>query len=137
MLEAHPANTTVCRAESSASLAADGSSGRNRTAAPTRAQAASATCPQAKRDVRVLKYLSDVNPGDGLLGVKDAHCFDGGDALADDHAAQAAGLLATSYRLAANRSGRLGLVDLAFPHSWMSSGREVFASSSLVGLAGG
>jgi transcriptional regulator with XRE-family HTH domain len=34
-------------------------------------------------------------------------------ALADDHAAQAAGLLATSYRLAAGLSGRLGLVDLA------------------------
>ncbi|MGH3919502.1 MAG: helix-turn-helix domain-containing protein [Pseudonocardiaceae bacterium] len=33
--------------------------------------------------------------------------------LADDHAAQAAGLLATSYRLAAGLSGRLGLVDLA------------------------
>lgn len=34
-------------------------------------------------------------------------------ALADDHAAEAAGLLATSYRLAAGLSGRLGLVDLA------------------------
>jgi transcriptional regulator with XRE-family HTH domain len=34
-------------------------------------------------------------------------------ALADDHAAHAAGLLATSYRLAAGLSGRLGLVDLA------------------------
>lgn len=34
-------------------------------------------------------------------------------ALADDYAAQAAGLLATSYRLAAGLSGRLGLVDLA------------------------
>jgi transcriptional regulator with XRE-family HTH domain len=34
-------------------------------------------------------------------------------ALADDHAAQAAGLLATCYRLAAGLSGRLGLVDLA------------------------
>ncbi len=33
--------------------------------------------------------------------------------LADDHAAEAAGLLATSYRLAAGLSGRLGLVDLA------------------------
>ncbi|MGH3822469.1 MAG: helix-turn-helix domain-containing protein [Pseudonocardiaceae bacterium] len=33
--------------------------------------------------------------------------------LVDDHAAQAAGLLATSYRLAAGLSGRLGLVDLA------------------------
>jgi transcriptional regulator with XRE-family HTH domain len=33
--------------------------------------------------------------------------------LADDHAAQAAGLLATAYRLAAGLSGRLGLVDLA------------------------
>jgi transcriptional regulator with XRE-family HTH domain len=34
-------------------------------------------------------------------------------ALADDHAAEAAGLLAASYRLAAGLSGRLGLVDLA------------------------
>ncbi len=34
-------------------------------------------------------------------------------ALADDHAAQAAGLLATAYRLAAGLAGRLGLVDLA------------------------
>jgi transcriptional regulator with XRE-family HTH domain len=33
--------------------------------------------------------------------------------LADDHAAEAAGLLATAYRLAAGLSGRLGLVDLA------------------------
>lgn len=33
--------------------------------------------------------------------------------LADDHAAQAAGLLATAYRLAAGLSGRVGLVDLA------------------------
>ncbi len=33
--------------------------------------------------------------------------------LADDHAAEAAGLLATSYRLAAGLSGRLGLVNLA------------------------
>jgi len=34
-------------------------------------------------------------------------------ALADDHAAQAAGLLATAYRLTAGLAGRLGLVDLA------------------------
>jgi transcriptional regulator with XRE-family HTH domain len=33
--------------------------------------------------------------------------------LADDHAAEAAGLLATAYRLAAGLSGRIGLVDLA------------------------
>ncbi|MDQ2881885.1 MAG: helix-turn-helix domain-containing protein [Actinomycetota bacterium] len=33
--------------------------------------------------------------------------------LADDHAAEAAGLLAAAYRLAAGLSGRLGLVDLA------------------------
>lgn len=33
--------------------------------------------------------------------------------LSDDNAAEAAGLLATSYRLAAGLSGRLGLVDLA------------------------
>jgi hypothetical protein len=33
--------------------------------------------------------------------------------LAGDHAAEAAGLLATSYRLAAGLSGRLGLVDRA------------------------
>ena len=34
-------------------------------------------------------------------------------ALADDHAAEAAGLLATAYRLTAGLAGRLGLVDLA------------------------
>lgn len=34
-------------------------------------------------------------------------------ALADDHAAEAAGLLVASYRLAAGLSGRLGLIDLA------------------------
>lgn len=33
--------------------------------------------------------------------------------LADDHAAQAATLLATAYRLAAGLAGRLGLIDLA------------------------
>lgn len=34
-------------------------------------------------------------------------------ALADDHRAEAAGLLATSYRLTAGLAGRIGLVDLA------------------------
>ena len=47
---AHPANTAASSAESSASLAARGSSGRNRRAAQTRAEAASGHLPAVEPD---------------------------------------------------------------------------------------
>ena len=50
VLDAHPANTAASRAESSASLVAPGSSGRNRVAASTKAEAAFATCPRGELD---------------------------------------------------------------------------------------